>query len=229
MIARGSECGSRGGLRGWTRAWSVPAASAVDVGVALSLGMYYTCTYFGRAVVPLPGAVALGGALQYYLAVGQIQDTRVQAWLWVGSYVVAGLLWRTAVSTIGRLRRAETGYLDVAKATWVWGLVLCLPGPFVAWHLGAGEGGFGWEDLVAACLRRQFSSVPGWLLPVYFPAALLAMVGELRALWGLLAPLPGAERLLVLAVSAVATLVGIVAVGELARVTGVPTCYLAVK
>jgi len=71
--------------------------------------------------------------------------------------------------------------------------------------------------------------VPGWLLPVYFPAALLAMVGELRALWGLLAPLPGEERLLVLAVSAVATLVGIVAVGELARVTGEPTCYLAVK
>jgi hypothetical protein len=55
------------------------------------------------------------------------------------------------------------------------------------------------------------------------------MVGELRALWGLLAPVPGVERLLVLAVSAVATLVGIVAVGELARVTGEPTCYLAVK
>ncbi|NSW54989.1 MAG: hypothetical protein HPY44_03160 [Armatimonadetes bacterium] len=67
--------------------------------------------------------------------------------------------------------------------------------------------------------------MPGWLVPLYLPAALLAMLGKSRAL----APLAGAERLLVLAVSAVATLVGVVAIDELATVTGVPASCLAVK
>lgn len=229
MKSRVTESGASGRLRGWAQAWPILAASAVDFGVALSLGMYYTCTYFGRTMVPLPGAVALGGAVQYYLLVGEIQDTRIQAWLWVSAFVLAGVLWRGAVCLIGRLRGAETSFPRVAQATWAWGLVLCLPGPLIAWRLGAGEEGFAWAGLAASCLRRQFISAPSWLVPVYSSAALLAMFGELRALWYLLEPLSGAQRLLVLAVSAVASFAGIASIGELATASGMPASLLAVK
>lgn len=190
--------------------WCWGAAALMDLGLGLSLGMYYTVTYYGRAAIPLPGFVALGAPFQYYVLVDEQQDTVIQAWLWMACFPFVGLLWRGTLALLGRCMRLPVRGKALAGAVWATTWPLLLPIPALVWMLGqADAGGLQWEAFVGACLRRQFVANAAWLTPVYFALALVALALELRALWRLAAGATVAKRLAWIA-GAVVVLVGVV-------------------
>ncbi|NPV46758.1 MAG: hypothetical protein HPY69_07360 [Armatimonadetes bacterium] len=201
------------------KAWrAVVFASLFDLALGLSLGLYYTITYYGRALLPLPGYVALGAPFAYYVAVVEDYSTVVQAWLWMLCFPLAGLLWRLGVAYVPGLVSAEYrairrpfGSVTARLGLSCWPLLL--PIPTLAWHVGRPEGHWAWADFVSVCLRhRNVYTLP------YLPAAMLicalAAFGlESRALWRLL---PGSDhpwKVAVLILTVVIYVAAIVALG----------------
>ncbi|MHB8996094.1 MAG: hypothetical protein ACYC63_12680 [Armatimonadota bacterium] len=178
--------------------WHLAAAFAADLALGLSLGLYYTVTYYGRALVPLPGFVALGAPFMYYIAVDEDYSTVVQAWLWMFVFPVTGLLWRLALVYVPRMG-AKAADLEVrpmrlsevsARLRYTcWPLLV--PIPLLIWLVGTPSGQWAWADFIAVCLRRQNVEAPAWLTPLMIALALVAFVLEARAMWRLL---PGSDR-----------------------------------
>lgn len=191
---------------------------AADLALGLSLGLYYTITYYGRSLLPLPGAVALGAPLMYYMAVDGEYSTVIQAWLWMICFPLAGVLWRLAVVIVPRFASAEcrTARLSFRPVAARLGLAcwpLLLPLPALAVYVGRPEGAWRWADFVAVCLRHRNVDVPSYLPAVMMALAVAACVLEVSAVWRLL---PGEDRLrkaAVLALTCVFLVASVVLVG----------------
>ena len=143
----------------------------------LSLGCYYTATYFGRSGWPLLSCEALSGVLLYYLSVVNLANasTELQAVHWMLSFVAAGYLWIGALCFAAnrfytgmsprRLRGAGMAGgrfaclgLPLALAT----IPLSAPIPFMVLWIGDTGDGFSWSRFIAVCLRRAFVALPPW-------------------------------------------------------------------
>lgn len=200
--------------------WPVVAVLGTDFALGLSLGLYYTITYYGRALVPLPGSVALGAPFMYYVAVDEQYNTVVQAWLWMLVFPVAGLLWRLTLVGASRVgakvanpEAPPTALAEVSARLWHACWPLLLPIPLLLWLVGTPSGRWSWPDFLAVCLRRQNVAAPTWLTPLMMALALTAFALEVRAVWRVL---PGTDRLrkiAVLAISAMVFVLAVVAVG----------------
>ena len=161
------------------------------VSFGLSLGCYYTATYFGRSGWPLPSCEAISGVLLYYFSV-IYTTTEVQAAHWISVFVASGYLWIASlwfvsnrVSCTSALRanpeRFSTAHdrftglgLAVAIAT----IPLSLPLPFMIWWMGGGSRGFHWSRFIAMCLRHAWVTPPTWLNYIYFGLAAAAFVAQ---------------------------------------------------
>lgn len=188
-------------------------ALPADLALGLSLGLYYTITYYGRALAPLPGAVALGAPFMYYVAVDERYGTVEQAWLWMAVFPVSGLLWRLAVACCplaARLPRLSLAAVSARLWHTVWPLLV--PLPLLAWIVATPSGRPSWPDFIAVCLRRQAVGSPRWLMPLLLAFALAAAALELRALWCLLPGSTG-RKLLSLGLAAAVFILAVVAVG----------------
>lgn len=196
-------------------------ALTADLGLGLSLGLYYTITYYGRALLPLPGFVALGAPFMYYVAVDEQCNTVIQAWLWMAIFPLTGLLWRTGLAWVPRVwgkanlevrpTRSETD-LEVRPTRCYWPLLV--PIPLLMWLVGRPGGQWAWSDFIAVCLRRQNVDSPTWLTPLMMALAVLAFALELHQTWRLL---PGTDRLrraATLTVTVMLFILAVVAVGS---------------
>lgn len=201
---------------------SVMLAALTDLALGLSLGLYYTVTYYGRALVPLPGFVALGAPFMYYVAVDEQHSTVIQAWLWMLVFPLAGLLWRLTLVYVPRLlpgaavsedRPARLKLGEVTARVWHTGWPLLAPIPLLMWLVGTPSGRWSWPDFIAVCLRRQNVDVPTWLTPLLMALAVAAFALETRDVWRLL---PGTDRprkVAMLAISLMVFVLAVVAVG----------------
>ncbi len=142
--------------------------------VGVSLGWYYTLTYFGGQGWPLPTPEDLGACLMYYFSVLNVR-TEIQAIHWIVVFPVAGLLWSgvltwTAPFAGGRRGDAPRVCLGIALAA----LPLAAPLPFLTWFAGQVDGRFEFARMMAVALRRGWRMPPDWLSPVVL---MLALVG----------------------------------------------------
>lgn len=170
-----------------------------DLLLGLSLGLYYTITYYGRALLPLPGFVALGAPLMYYVAVDERFSTVYQAWLWMICFPLTGLVWRLTLPFLPRLlRQPGPGFVEASARLWHVTWPLLLPLPFLAWIVASPSGHCDWSDFIAVCLRRHNVSDSGWLAPVMMALALLSLGLELRGVWQVFAPSRSTFRALAL-------------------------------
>jgi len=158
------------------------AVSLAHAGLAVSLGLFYTVTYYGRAAVPLPYPAALLAPFFYYLSLSSRLSAEAQAAWWVLSFMAAGWVW---VGTLWALARrvglsanVEGIFLSVALGA----IPLLLPAPWVGWALAQTPAGASWAQFIAACLRQEFTGSPAALAPAYFTAALMALAVEVARL-----------------------------------------------
>lgn len=140
--------------------------------LGLSLGWYYTVTYFGRVGWPMPSVETLGALLLYYFSVINAA-TEIQALHWMLVFPLSGLLWTSIVSLM--LRPSER------LPRLAWRLALCslplwLPAPYLMYL--AGQTGEGWElaRMVAVALRRGTLAPWPWLSPVYLALGIIALL-----------------------------------------------------
>lgn len=180
-------------------------AILLDLALGLSLGLYYTITYYGRALTPLPGLVALGAPFMYYVAVDERASTVVQAWLWMLCFPVAGVLWRLALAQSPRLfAQRPLRFRSVSAKLWYQCWPLLLPIPLAAWMVARPGGHCTWPDFIAVCLRRQNVPSPWWLVWVFMPLAVVAFALELRAAWRLLTGLLAYRRVIAIVAAVIA-------------------------
>jgi hypothetical protein len=185
----------------------------MDLALGLSLGMYYTVTYYGRALLPLPGFVAMGAPFEYYLIVGEVQDTVAQAWLWMSCFPAVGLMWRGALWAVAKLGRVTVTSRAIVAGMWHCSWPLLVPAPFLLLALGSGDDGFSWHALTDACLRRRSMASPVMLPAVYFVAAVAALAQEARGIWRLGGKASTARRVVLLAGAPIVLLLAVSAIG----------------
>jgi len=157
----------------------------------LSLGCYYTATYFGRSGWVLPSCETISGIILYYFSVVNAR-TEIQAVHWMVSFLVAGYLWIGVLWVVsnkfvwsvqpnseekGRTttdRFASFG-LAVALST----IALSVPVLFMVWWMGATDPGFSWSRFIAVCLRQEWVTPPIWLNYVYCALATVGLVAQI--------------------------------------------------
>ena len=69
--------------------------------LSVSIGWYYTVTYFGRVGWPMPSVETVGALLLYYFSVLNV-DTEIQAIHWVLVFPIAGFLWSLLLCEVAR-------------------------------------------------------------------------------------------------------------------------------
>jgi hypothetical protein len=158
------------------------AVSLAHAGLAVSLGLFYVVTYYGRAAVPLPYPAALLSPFFYYLSLSSRMSAEVQAAWWVLSFVAAGWVWIGTLQTLARRMGLSANVGGISISVALGAAPLLLPAPWVGWALAQTPAGASWEQFVAACLRREFTGAPVALTPVYFTAALMALAVEVALL-----------------------------------------------
>ncbi|MCC6728355.1 MAG: hypothetical protein IT208_03350 [Chthonomonadales bacterium] len=141
----------------------------------VSVGLYYTASYYGRAGGPVPTPVALAAPLAYYVALPASADTRQQALLWEAAFVACGVLWAATLCACGRAvgrRPPLSGMVCVVGAV---GWPLLAPLPWMAAAAGATPSGWRWSQLLDVCLRRAWMDPAPWMHAAYFAAGLAAL------------------------------------------------------
>lgn len=189
-------------------------ACALDLALGLSLGLYYTVTYYRRALAPLPGLVALGAPFMYYVAVDERFSTAAQAWLWMACFPAAGVLWRLSLARAPRLfGQAPLRFREVTAKLWPLCWPLVVPMPVAAWLVSRPDGYCDWSGFIAVCLRQHNVASPAWLPWLFMPPALAALALELRGVWRLLAGLAPYRRTIAIAAALVGFILAVCVVG----------------
>jgi hypothetical protein len=161
---------------------SLAAASVAvlvsNLGVGVSVGLYYTELYYGRHGALLPTPVCISAPLIYYVARPSSLTAEAQAALWMALFPVCALTWVCLLLlATGRTRTVAS----VARL--LWGLALAsLPIvgalPWMVWVCGAAPDGWSWRRLVDVSLRRAFVESSPAMTLVFVACAALAMLLE---------------------------------------------------
>lgn len=152
---------------------------AIWLGVAFSLGWYYTFTYYGRVGWPMPSPEPCAAIIVYYFSVLNA-DTELQALHWMASFPAAALLWLGSLLATARFFKedrppAGKTFILLACAA----LPLVLPAPWMAYLAGHTADGFRWARMLAVALRRGGVTPAPWLTPLYFGLGVAALALQL--------------------------------------------------
>ncbi len=131
-------------------------AVALWLGLGLSLGYYYTITYYGRTGLPMPLLEVCGALVLYYFSVLNAADW-IQAIHWMLVFPLAGWAW------VESLRRCAVWLGDTPppteKIAWILGLTtlpLIVTAPWLAIVCGQTPSGFQWSHMIAVALRHEW-------------------------------------------------------------------------
>lgn len=145
----------------------VVVATLIWLAVAISLGWYYTFTYYGRAGWPIPMPEPCAALVLYYFSVLNV-DTEIQAVHWLIVFPLAGLLWSLSLGvTARRLGLKPPDWTITFRNLSLAAIPLALPGPWMAWIAGVRDDQFTWHRMVAVALRRGNVEPWYWLSPMY--------------------------------------------------------------
>ena len=162
------------------------AMTCLYLALGLSLGCYYTATYFGRSGWPLPSCEAVSGVLLYYFSVINA-STEMQAFHWMTVFVAAGYLWIASLWHVAnRLTETRDRFLTLGLPVAVATVPISLPIPFMVWWMGGTSDGFTWSRFLSVCLRHAWVHPPVWLNYVYFglsTVALITQIAIIRRKW----------------------------------------------
>ncbi len=156
------------------------AALTVWLAVGLSLGWYYTFTYFGRTGVPMPTLEPCAALVLYYFSVLNVR-TEIQAVHWMVVFPIAGALWAFALQVVAKYMRVaapafSTAFFVLACAS----LPLALPAPFMTWIAGYGsDSGFDFTRMYMVALRRDNQSPWPTLTPTYLVLGFVTLALQL--------------------------------------------------
>lgn len=174
------------------------------LGLAFSLGWYYTFTYYGHAGWPMPLVDACAAIIIYYFSVLNV-DTEIQAAHWMLVFPLAGAIWTTAIWLLA----PRFGQTRPPLARWCFlmalsALPIVLASPPTAFLAGETSEGFRAQRMIDVALRHGVVAPAGWLTPLYFS---LGVAGLLMQLFAYRRTFPGPvyRALLHLLIASVAT------------------------
>ncbi len=159
---------SRGALR------DLGVATACWLLLAVSIGWYYTVTYFGRVGWPMPSVETVGALLLYYFSVLNV-DTEIQALHWLIAFPLAGFIWTAILPRTYRGTAAtQPSTHRLAMRLALTSLPLSLPMPYMMLVAGQANGGWQFQRMIDVALRRGNVSPWPWLSPMYLVLGLVA-------------------------------------------------------
>ena len=155
-------------------------ATLIWTGVGLSLGWYYTFTYYGRTGVPMPTIEPCAALILYYFSVLNVR-TEIQAIHWMIVFPAAGALWAAALRVTARYLRIEAPPFHVVFfALSCAALPLVLPAPWMTWIAGYEESdGFRLSRMLLVALRRDGQAPWPSLTPLYLALGIAALAIQL--------------------------------------------------
>ena len=166
--------------------WS--GAICIWLALGLSLGWYYTVTYYGRSGWPMPTPDVCAALVLYYFSVLNVA-TEGQAIHWLLVFPVAGTLWVTAPWA---LAPRFCGSRPPFDRTLFWfsltSIPMIVPAPWMSFVAGATPDGFVWHHMILVALRRAFVSPWPWLTPMYVTLGCISLCGQIycyRKLFGI--------------------------------------------
>lgn len=156
------------------------AATAIWLGLGLSLGWYYTFTWYGRTGWPMPLFEACAALVFYYFSVYESVSTKVQAVHWMIAFPAMGFLWSAilcATAPYFRGSRPAFGRAALGIASSVIPFVLAAP-----WLTLVGArtpNGLDWQHMLDVALRHR--TIPAWpsLTPTFLVLGFLALACQL--------------------------------------------------
>ncbi len=155
------------------------SATLIWLGVGVSLGWYYTFTYYGKTGLPMPSPEPCAVLLLYYFSVLNV-STGIQAVHWLVVFPLAGGLWAASLILVaGRMKLPRPSFVDLYGRFSLAALPLALPMPAMAWLAGQRDGGFVWQRMLDVALRHGGTGPWWWLTPLYFSLGLIALALQL--------------------------------------------------
>jgi hypothetical protein len=158
-------------------------AAAINIWLllGLSLGWYYTFTYYGRAGWPMPMVEPCTALLLYYFSVLNIA-TEGQAMHWMLVFPAAGFLWCAALHRVAqRAQACRVPFAALCAVMALGSLPMALPAPWMAWIAAQTADGPTLERMIAVALRRGFVNPWPGLSPSYAGLALAGLAWQLAA------------------------------------------------
>ena len=153
---------------------------AVWIAVGVSLGWYYTFTYYGRTGIPMPTLESCAALLLYYFSVSNV-DTEIQAIHWVLVFPIAGVLSPLSLHLTARVLKLAPPALDkFSFALACAAIPMALPGPFMAWAAGYTDAGFDASLMIDVALRRATQPPWAWLSPLYLGLGVASLGLQVR-------------------------------------------------
>jgi len=135
--------------------------------LAVSIGWYYTVTYFGRVGWPMPSVETVGALVLYYFSVLNV-PTEIQAVHWLVVFPLAGFLWAALLPLLARNGSPATPRTKIAAMLALCSLPLSLPLPYMMYVAGLTPSGWELQRMLDVALRRGNISVWPCLSPMYF-------------------------------------------------------------
>lgn len=199
-------------------AMRISAAAAIWLAVGLSLGWYYTFTYYGRTGVPMPTIESCAALVLYYFSVLNVR-TEIQAVHWMVVFPIAGALWAFALQLIAKYLRITTpafttAFLMLACAS----IPLALPAPFMTWIAGyESDSGFDLTRMYMVALRRDNQAPWPTLTPMYLGLGFLSLALQFYA-YRRLYPIPARQAIVHYLLSAVVLSAAAAVIGATAAI-----------
>jgi hypothetical protein len=152
------------------------------LGLAFSLGWYYTFTYYGRTGIPIPLPEVILGILLYYFSV--INSLLwIEAIHWMLMFPLAGFIWAGSLWTLApRFGGKRPDFRQVLWHISCAAIPLIIPSPWMMWMAGQTEGGFTLRRAIGVALRQGNIDPPAWLTPLYLLLGLAALVIQGRVI-----------------------------------------------
>jgi hypothetical protein len=156
-------------------------AVAVWLGLGLSLGWYYTITYYGRTGIPVPTPESCAALILYYFSVLNVA-TEVQAVHWMLVFPAAGALWTAALVVLApRFGAPRPAWWPALRRLALCSLPLVIPGPWLMYVAGTTDAGFEWSRMIAVALRRGGVSPWPGLNALYVGLGIIVVALEIFA------------------------------------------------
>lgn len=157
----------------------IGGAVVIWLGVAFSLGWYYTFTWYGRSGWPMPLPEPCASIILYYFSVINA-STEIQAVHWMVVFPAAGILWVTVLAlTAPFFGGTKTEYAWTVYRFAFTSLPLIAPAPVLMFLAMRTSDGLSFHHMINVALRRGGVTPGVWVTPVYVGLGVACLIWQL--------------------------------------------------